>query len=243
MARGGPSRTPEALREGVREGVVAALGQTGAPAARRLLAAGAAGVLGSVGAVFLLAGHPFGHHPSWHLATFSCLWGALLVVAFALVWLRIRTPDWPLADGARVGLVALGLAGLAALLSPDPHVLHAWQETGVARWLAEIGGGIASALGLGLAVGLPASLLGAVSTPRRVHRRDRRLVAVAAGMVTLLLLPGIALQCVGEARGTFLGWLLATLLGSGAGIALGLGLRRRLGRPAETPAHERTDRR
>ena len=49
-------RPPDALKEGVREGVLAALGQSGAGAARRLLAAGAAGVLGSVGAVLLLAG-------------------------------------------------------------------------------------------------------------------------------------------------------------------------------------------
>lgn len=219
MAGDHPPRPPDELREGVREAVLAALGQTGAHAARRVFAAGAAGVLGSVGAVLLLAGHPFGHHPSWHLAVFSCVWGALLVVAFALMWLRIRTREWPLADGARTAVVALGLVGFAAILSPDPHVLHAWLDAAAGRWLAGLGGAFASALGLGLAIGLPLGSLSAAVTLRSLPRRDGRLALVSTGMVALLLLPGIALQCVAAAAGTFSGWLLGMLLGSGSGVA------------------------
>lgn len=217
-----PPRPPDAVREGVREGVLAALGQSGSGAARRVLAAGAAGVVGSVGAVLLLAGHPFDHHPSWHVATFSCAWGALLVVAFALLWLRIRTPGWPLADSARAAIVALGLAGLAAPFSPDPHVLHAWHGTGVGRWLVEAGGAFPSALVLGLVIGAPLGLLSAVASLRASRRRDARLALVATGMMGLLLLPGIALQCVDAPAGSFPGWLLGTLLGSGAGITVAL---------------------
>lgn len=242
MARSHPTRTPDALREGVREGILAALGQTGTHTARRLFAAGAAGVLGSVGAVLLLAGHPFGHHPSWHLATFSCLWGALLVVAFALVWLRIRAPGWPLADGARAGVVALGLAGFAAFLSPDPHVLHAWHGTSLARWLAEVGGTFASAAGLGLLVGLALGLASAALALRGSKPRDGRLVLVATAMVTFLLLPAIALQCVGATVGTFFGWLLGTLLGSAVGIAVGLVPWRESGRPAAATEHAELER-
>lgn len=222
MAWDRPPRPPDALREGVREGVLAAIGQSGARTARRLLAAGAAGVIGSVGAVLLLIGHPFDHHPSWHLATFSCTWGALLVVAFALLWLRIRTPEWPLADGARAGIVALGLAGLAAILSPDPHVLHAWHDTEAGRWLAEVGGAFTSTLALGLAIGAALGLASAGLTLRASRRRDGRLALVATAMVAVLLLPGIALQCVDAPAGSFVGWFLGTLLGSGSGIALAL---------------------
>lgn len=217
-----PPRSPEGLREGVREGVLAALGQNGRGTARRLLAAGAAGVIGSVGAVLLLAGHPFGHHPSWHLAAFSCVWGAVLVVAFGLVWLRIRTPAWPLADGARTAIVVLGLAGLAVLFSPDPHVLNAWHDSWAGRRLAGIGGAFTSALGLGCCLGLPLALIGALATLRSSRRQDGRLALVATAMVAVLLLPGIALQCVGAPAGSFPGWLLGTLLGAGSGIAVAL---------------------
>ena len=217
-----PPPPPEGLREGVRDAVLTALSQTGARTARTLLAAGAAGVLGSVGAVLLLAGHPFGHHPSWHLATFSCLWGALLVVAFALLWLRIQAPGWPLADAARTGVVAVGLAGVAAVFSPDPHVVNAWLATGAGRWLAAAGGAFASALVLGLVTGVPLGALAGLITLRSSRPRGVRLVWVATGAVGALLLPGIALQCVGAPAGFFFGWLLGTLLGSASGIACGL---------------------
>jgi len=222
MAEEHPPHPPEGLREGVRDALLTALGQTGARTARTLLAAGAAGVLGSVGAVLLLAGHPFGHHPSWHLATFSCLWGALLVVAFALLWLRIQTPGWPLADAARAGVVAVGVAGFAAVFSPDPHVWHAWLAADVGRRLEELGGAFASALGLGLITGAPLGALAGLLTLRVARPRGVRLVLVSTGAVGALLLPGIALQCVGAPAGSFSGWMLGTLLGVASGVALAL---------------------
>ena len=80
----------------------------------------------------------------------------------------------------------------------------------------------ASALALGLSISLPLGLLSAVLTLRASARRDGRLVLVATGMLVLLLIPGIALQCVDAAAGSFFGWLLGTLLGAGIGIAAGL---------------------
>jgi hypothetical protein len=217
-----PRRPPEALREGVRDALLTALGQTGARTARTLVAAGAAGVVGSVGAVLLLAGHPFGHHPSWHLATFSCLWGALLVVAFALLWLRIQAPGWPLADGARAGVVAVGLAGVAAIFSPDPHVLHAWLAAEAGRRLEELWGVVASAAGLGLVTGALLGALAGLVTLRGSRPRNARLMWLATGMIGVLLLPGIALQCVGAPSGCFVGWQLGTLLGAASGVAVAL---------------------
>ena len=218
MAEKRAPRPPEGLREGVRDALLAALGHTGARTARTLLAAGAAGVLGSVGAVLLLAGHPFGHHPSWHLATFSCLWGALLVVAFALLWLRVEAPGWPLADAARAGVVAVGLAGVAAIFSPDPHVLNAWLEAAPGRALRQLGGASFSAFGFGVIAGVPLGALAGFISLRSARPRDVRLVLVATAAVGVLLLPGIALQCVGAPVGSFFGWLLGTLLGAASGI-------------------------
>ena len=35
----------------------------------------------------LLSGHPYEHHPTWHVLLFSVVWSGLLVVMFALALL------------------------------------------------------------------------------------------------------------------------------------------------------------
>jgi hypothetical protein len=214
--------TPDRLRDGVRDALLTALrddaDRSGAPAARRLAAAGAAGTLGAIGALLLLSGHPFGHHPAWHHLTFACLWAALLVVVFALYWLRVRTPRWPLGDASRTALIALGLAGFAAPLSPDPHMLHAWSAWWAGAWLDRALGPFVSAFALGMASSLPLAALAYWLSVPRVRRPERRLALAAAAMIAALLAPGIALQCVGEPWRAALGWLLGALGGAGAGV-------------------------
>ncbi|HPG28712.1 MAG TPA: hypothetical protein PLW10_23980, partial [Myxococcota bacterium] len=55
--------TPPDLREGVRSGILASIKQDverrGGRTARLLLAAGGVGVVGAVGIVLLISGHPF----------------------------------------------------------------------------------------------------------------------------------------------------------------------------------------
>jgi hypothetical protein len=115
-------RTPSDVREGVRSGILASIRHDvelrGGRTARLLLAAGVIGVAGAVGAILLISGHPFGHHPPWHVAVFSAIWAGLLVVGFALAFLQVRTPTLSLAHAAAVGILGLGDAGRSAGSTP-----------------------------------------------------------------------------------------------------------------------------
>ena len=67
-------RTPHEVREGVRSGILTSIKRDvelrGGRTARLLAAAGIVGVLGSIGVTLFISGHPFGHHPPWHVAVF-----------------------------------------------------------------------------------------------------------------------------------------------------------------------------
>src|SRR3989304_7979579 len=93
----GSEYTPPEVREGIRTGVLGALKRDfelrGGRTARLLVAAGVIGVAGAVGITLLVSGHPFGHHPPWHVVAVSAVWSALLVVSLALVFLQARTPS------------------------------------------------------------------------------------------------------------------------------------------------------
>jgi hypothetical protein len=98
-------RTPSERRDSVRSGIRASLERDAELRAGRLLvAAGVAGVLGALGAA-LLSGHPFGHHPPWHVPVVSAVWAGLLVVTFALVFLGVprRAEGRPRGHPAREG--------------------------------------------------------------------------------------------------------------------------------------------
>jgi hypothetical protein len=125
-------QTPAELREGVRAGILGALRGDVEPAAGALRACSSGGrdrSRGALGATLLVAVHPFDHHPTWHVATFSALWAGLLVVALAIALLQVRTPSLPLARSAAVGLVGLGIAGLCGAACPDGHFLDWWSST------------------------------------------------------------------------------------------------------------------
>jgi hypothetical protein len=225
MAKG---RTPKELREGVRSGILASIQRDielrGGRTARLLAAAGLIGVSGAVGATLMISGHPFDHHPPWHVAVFASVWAGLLVVSLSLAFLQIRTPSLPLARAACVGILGLGIAGLCGAACPDQHFLHWWAVTGVGAGLASMGGLALSALCFGAVTTL---FFGAVAAVVALGGKGRPPVRplLPAGMLLLLLAPGVALQSVDTSWGVFLGWLLGTGGGAYLGVAGGIRLR------------------
>lgn len=220
--------TPAHLREGVRTGILAGLERDlerrGGRTARRLLAAGAIGVLGALGVTLLLSGHPYGHHPPWHAVFFGALWTGLLVVAVSLVLLDVRTPSLSVGRAAGVGVIGLGIAGVCGALCPDPHFLHWWSATRPGRWLVETGGVATAALCFGavtaLVYGAGASVLGLRGDGGRALRP-----LLPAAMLLALLVPGIALQAIGTSWAVFWSWLLGSAAGSWVGVAGAVRLR------------------
>jgi hypothetical protein len=221
------ARTPAELREGVRSSIRAALAedveQRGGRTARRLAAAGAIGVTGTLGTILLLSGHPFDHHSPWHLLVFTAVWAGLLVVSVSLALLGVRTPSLPLARASSIAILGLGIAGVCGALCPDPHFLGWWAGSGPGRWLSDLGGLALGAACFGL---LSAVLVGATAsmvTFRRARATPIRPLLPAA-MLLMLLLPAIALQSVGTSYDVFAGWLLGSAAGSYLGVAGGLRL-------------------
>jgi hypothetical protein len=225
-------QTPSELREGVRAGILAGLErdleQRGGRTAGRLLVAGAIGVTGALGVTLLLAGHPYGHHPSWHAVVFGAVWTGLLVVCLSLALLDVRTPSLPLARAALVAALGLGLAGICGAACPDQHFLHWWSGTALGGALDEAGGLPLGALCFGLvttlAFGAGAALLG-LGAPRRPAVRP----LLPAAMLFALLAPGVALESVDTSWAVFWSWLLGTAGGAYAGVASGIWLRTGVG--------------
>ena len=168
--------------------------------------------------VLLVSGHPFGHHPPWHLVLFAAIWSGLLVVALATMMLRVRTPALPLAQAVGVGVVALGLAGLCGAICPDPHFLDWWSTTRLGESAAAVGGVGFSVLRFGfvttLAVGIGATLLvqGAGGGTLRP--------CLPAIMIVLLLAPGVALQSLGTSWLIVAGWFFGIMLGAYFGVSI-----------------------
>jgi hypothetical protein len=223
--------TPPELHERVRSGILTALKRDmelrGARTARLLLAAGAIGVVGTIGLTLLLAVHPFGHHPAWHLVVLPPVWAGLLVVCLALAFLQVRTPSLPLARSASVAVLGLGLAGICGSACPDPHFLQWWSSTEIGSWLIETGGRGLSALCFGLVTSL---VFGAVSAALAASGRGSLLrPLLPAAMLLVLLSPGVALQSVDTSWGVSAAWLLGTAVGCYGGVASGVRLRRFVG--------------
>jgi hypothetical protein len=219
---------PQEIREGVRSGILAAVRHDvelrGGRTARLLAAAGALGVFGAIGITLLLSGHPYGHHPAWHVVVFTAIWSGLLVVSLALAFLRVRTPKLPLARSARVGLVGLGVAGLCGALCPEPHFLRWWLATEAGARLSAASGVALSVLCFGLVTSL---FLGAVAAGAALGGARREPIRPLVPSLTLLLLlaPGVALQSVGTSWPVFAGWMLGAAAGAYAGVATGMRVR------------------
>jgi hypothetical protein len=226
------SETSSELRDGVREAMLGALRQdvdrTGGRTARRLLAVGATGVLGALGATLLLSGHPYAHHPSWHAVFAAAIWAGLLVVSLTFVALQVRTPSLPIGQAAMVAVLGLGIAGICSAASPDGHFLQWWNHTRLGSHVAAQGGPATSALCFGFVTTLIFAAVASALALRDWSGIARSAVLPAA-MLFALLVPGIALQSVDTPSGVFVAWIAAGALGSYAGVAAGASVRARAG--------------
>jgi len=219
------------VRDAVRAGIVYSLEQDverrGGRTAGLLAVAGFAGVLAAAGATSLIAAHPFDHHPPWHATLTSIAWAGLLVVAFAIALLRVRTPAWPLAHAALVGLIGVGAAGVCGALCPDRHFLAWWSGTAAGRSIASL---VGPEMGVACFGVVATFAIGAISAflppPPRTDETAHWIAAVST--LVALLLPAIVLQWFGEPAGILVGWIFGAIVGAGCGVAVGIGARRLL---------------
>ncbi len=220
--------TPPDVREGVRSGILDTIKQDvelrGWRTARLLAAAGLVGVAGALGVTLLVSTHPFGHHPSWHVAFFSTVWAGLLVVSFAIAFLQVRTPSLPLARYAAVGILGLGFAGICGAVCPQPHFFDWWSATEIGTPLTRNYGVACSALCFGLVTTLFFGLLSSVLVLGRTQRPVNPLLPAA--VLFILLVPAVALQSVDASWGVSAGWLAGTAAGAYLGVAGGIRARR-----------------
>ena len=220
--------SPEALREGVRAGIVGALNEEErrtSTLVRRLAAAGAAGIAASVALTLVFAGKT---DHAMHLAVCGAVWAGLLVECFAFALLRLRTPRIPLGQAAVLGLVGLGLASIVALLCPDPHTWHWWNSTTLGAATRSMGGDLGSALCFGLCSAL---FLGFGATLVAAWRGGPLGGVVPSAMIlTLLLSPAVILQASDSSVAVMALWGAGTAVGAhlgvGGGLALASALRR-----------------
>lgn len=218
-------RTPSAVRDGVRRGILSSIKHDvelrGGRTARLLFAAGAVGATGAIGATLLVSQHPFGHHPPWHLAVFSTVWSGLLIVSLAVVFLRVRTPSLPLARAASIGVLGLGLAGICGAICPDQHFLHWWSGTGMGAPVHRMGGDTLGAICFGLVATLFFSLVSAFLVGGESRRAPLK-PWLPSVILLVLLLPGVVLQSFDMSFGVIAGWLAGTAIGAFLGVANGI---------------------
>lgn len=213
--------TPAVTREGVRDGILAALEReefrTGGWAAWRLGAAAAPAIGAAVALTMLFSAPSSDVEPAWHLVVCSAVWSGLLVAAFAFVLLRIRTRRVPVGSAVALGLVGLGLAALMRVACPDLQLLPWWRATTAGRSADVLMGASGGAFCLGICgagtIGLAACL---VLGRRRDHLGGVIAPAIA---LSLLLLPAVILQSSDMPVEIGLAWAGGAALGSYAGIA------------------------
>lgn len=209
--------TDPETRSGVHDAILSAIrGDVelrGGRTARRLLAAGAVGVLGALGATLLVTRHPMGHHPDWHGVIFGSVWAGMLVVMLSIALLRVRTPGLPLDRAALVGIVGLGLAGICGALCSDQHFLVWWSATSVGKFTVSSVGPALGALCFGL---VATTFIAATASLMAMGRaaRSNRGVLMSSAAVFLLLTPGVALQTVDTTIEVKAGWFAGTAIGA-----------------------------
>jgi hypothetical protein len=233
---GSPRDEPdrERVREGVRRGILDALGQeidrSSARIVAKLAASGALGVAGAVGSVALFSGNLLRNGHGWRLAVCAAAWAGLLAACFAVALLRIRTQRMPLDRACALAQLGLGLGAILGLACPDPHHLAWWRSTHIGDLVVVHAGLGAAAFCLGASSAL---LVGAAATAILALRGARfRRAALPGTLLFLILWPAVVLQSAEAPALVFAWWSAGIFAGSRAGVALGLRARRIQGRVA-----------
>jgi hypothetical protein len=214
----------EGVRQGVRDALAADVDRTSAGTAARLTAAGVLGLGAAAAVVTLFSRGSPEHVDRLQLALCAVAWSGVLVIAFALILLRVGSRRLPLADAATLGVLGLGLAALLTFVCPDPRIMEWWMTTPLGRVAeAKLGVG-ASALCLGLCT----ALVSGAGASLFFAFRGRTLggVHLPALLLFLMLWPAVVVQSLGGSASSFAAWSVGLAAGAWAGVALGLGISR-----------------
>ena len=225
--------TPGGLREGVREGILGALGEdldrTSRATTRSLALAGVLGVATAIGAVILFSGGTLASVHGWHLAFCAAAWAGILVECFLVVLLRIEGRRLSLRHATTLALIGFLVAAALGILCPHPHYFEWWSATRVGGITARFAGDPASAFCFGLclagAIALGASLIA------NFRSASPRSVGLSAMLLFLLMWPAMILQFSNLAITVFAAGTLGLSVGIGLGLGAGIGIDR-LGRRA-----------
>ena len=216
-------RTPEALRDGVREGILGALRQdldrSSGMIARNLALAGVLGCATAIGAVVLFSGGTLDSVHGWHLAFCATAWTAILVECYLVVLLRIEGRRLSLGHATTLALVGFAAAAALGALCPHPHYLEWWSATRAGDVSTRLAGEIGSAFCFGLclagAIALGASL---IANFRSTAPRSLWLSAV---LLFLLMWPALILQFSNADKAVFAAGTLGLTVGIGFGLGAG----------------------
>lgn len=226
-----PPETPASLREGVREGILGALGEdldrTSGATTRSLVLAGVLGVATAIGAVILFSGGTLASVHGWHLAVCAALWAGILVECFLVVLLRIEGRRLSLGHAATLALVGFVVAAALGILCPHPHYFEWWSATRAGSASASFAGNPGSAFCFGLCLAA-AIALGAwlIANFRSTAARS---IYLSALLLFLLMWPAMILQFSNAALAVFVAGTLGLLVGISLGLGAGVGIDR-LGR-------------
>ena len=221
-----PEDSPEleALREGVRHGILDALSleldRTSARTVGRLALAGALGIAGALGSVALFSGGLIasGQH-GWYVAVCAAAWAGFLVACFSVALLRIQLKRIQVTQACVLALIGLGLATLLALLWPIPHLLTSWSSTWVGRLAVAHGGASAGAFCLGACSALLIGAGAGVVLALRGFSLDGAMLP--AIFLALMLWPAVLLQTAAAPAPVIASASAGLFAGCYAGVALG----------------------
>ena len=224
----------EGVRLGVRDALAAEVDRTAGATAARVATAGVLGFLAATALVGILLSSASQQPGVLWLTVCTAVWTTLLVVAFALVLLRVGTPRRPIADAAALGLVGLGVVTLLGFVCPDPMLFLGLIE----RLLGGMPEGHAAALASSLCLGLCVALIAGAGASLALLLRGRAWGApwISAAAIFALLWPAVLVRSSELAASRLAGWSLGLALGSLVGVGLGLLVRAVARRAARLPA-------
>ena len=220
--------TPASLREGVRAGILSALGEdldrTSGATARRLALAGVLGVATAIGAVILFSGGTLASVHGWHLAFCAAVWAGILVECFLVVLLRIEGRRLSLGHATTLALVGFLTAAALGILCPHPHYIEWWGDTHMGGAAARMGGDPWSAFCFGLCVA--GAIAFGASVIANFRSKAPRSIGLSAILLFLLMWPAMILQFSHLAMTVFAAGTLGLFFGIGLGLGAGVGIDR-----------------